>query len=116
MKNLNSLNKYRIPLMGDMGDEGCGMFNIPYKSYVFRVVACDDDGWEHVSISLPNRCPNWGEMCYFKDLFFNEDECVMQLHPPKSDYVNVHPYCLHLWRPNKENSECIPRPPKYMVG
>ncbi len=34
-----------------------------------------------------------------KDLFFEESEAVMQLHPPKKDYVNSHPYCLHLWRP-----------------
>lgn len=21
----------------------------------------------------------------------------MQVHPPRSEYVNLHPYCLHLW-------------------
>jgi hypothetical protein len=38
-------------------------------------------------------------MCHVKELFFDADECVMQLHPPKSEYVNCHQYCLHLWRP-----------------
>lgn len=69
--------------------------------------------WEHVSVSLPNRCPNWPEMCHIKDLFWAEEEPVMQLHPPKSDYVNFHPNCLHLWKPL--NAE-IPLPPSIAVG
>lgn len=56
------------------------------------------DGWEHVSVSLPNRCPNWPEMSFVKDLFWDGEECVIQYHPPKSEYVNNHPYCLHLWK------------------
>ncbi|WP_456813633.1 MULTISPECIES: DUF7694 domain-containing protein [unclassified Bradyrhizobium] len=44
--------------------------------------------WEHVAVSTPRRCPNWEEMCFVKDLFWNEEECVMQLHPPHSQYVN----------------------------
>ena len=69
--------------------------------------------WEHVSVSLPNRCPNWIEMCFIKDLFWGEDEVVMQLHPAKKDYVNFHQYCLHLWKPTLA---VIPTPPKIMVG
>lgn len=55
--------------------------------------------WEHVSVSLPSRCPTWNEMCEVKHLFFENDEIVVQFHPAKSDYVNHHNYCLHLWRP-----------------
>ncbi len=75
--------------------------------------ANDDVPWEHVSISCHNRCPNWTEMCFVKDLFWEPEEAVMQLHPPKSDYVNQHPYCLHLWRPL---TETIPLPPSIAVG
>lgn len=56
------------------------------------------DGWDHVSIAYPNRCPTWDEMCKVKDLFFDKDETVVQFHPKKGEYVNLHPYCLHLWR------------------
>jgi hypothetical protein len=52
-------------------------------------------------------------MCYVKNLFWGEDVSVMQLHPPKSEYVNNHKYCLHLWRP--VNAE-IPLPDSMMVG
>lgn len=59
--------------------------------------------WEHVSVSYPRRCPTWDEMCKVKDLFFDKDETVVQFHPKKGEYVNLHPYCLHLWR--KQGSE-----------
>lgn len=52
-------------------------------------------------------------MCQIKELFFLDGETAMQLHPPEADYVNNHPYCLHLWRPH---SETIPRPPSILVG
>ncbi len=70
-------------------------------------------GWDHVSVSLSNRCLTWEEMCYIKGLFFLEDECVVQYHPAKSDYVNMHPYCLHLW---KVQDQEMPKPPKIMIG
>lgn len=59
----------------------------------------DECGWEHVSVSTPVRTPTWEEMCFVKSLFWDDEDCVMQLHPPRSSYVNNHPYCLHLWRP-----------------
>ena len=33
-----------------------------------------------------------------KDIFWNENEAVIQIHPPKSQYVNNVGNCLHLWR------------------
>lgn len=94
-----------------------GAFHIPAKTWsgtpVFRVIASDADGWEHVSVSLPSRCPTWEEMCYIKSLFWDEDDVIIQYHPAKKDYVNCHPFCLHLWRPTDQN---LPRPPKEMVG
>jgi len=69
-------------------------------------------GWEHVSVSLPDRCPTWEEMAKVKDLFWREDETVIQLHPPKDKHVNRHPYCLHLWR--NTNAE-QPLPPIQFV-
>ena len=78
-----------------------------------RVIISDCPDWEHVSVSLPTRCPTWDEMCHIKSLFWDEDDCVMQLHPPKSEWVNNHPYCLHLWRPKLS---AIPTPPSFMVG
>ena len=78
-----------------------GAFFIQYKSFRLKVIASDgeESGWDHVSVSLEHRCPNWDEMCFVKDLFFDEGETVVQFHPAKSDYINNHKYCLHMWRP-----------------
>lgn len=105
--------------------DGFGVFNLrcPKTGELLRVIATDGDfeaaglspeyAWEHVSVSLPNRCPNWTEMDWIKDIFWAEGEVVMQLHVAKSDHINRHPYCLHLWRPLKAE---IPLPPKGAVG
>ena len=120
--------KYRFSKPGHEYDSDAsygnnGMFFVPRNGRMgaggfkegspFKIICSDGDGWEHVSISLPTRCPTWEEMCRIKDLFWDETDCVIQYHPPKSDYVNNHPFCLHLWRPVDAE---IPRPPVYMVG
>lgn len=73
-------------------------------------------GWEHVSIDGKKRMPDWNEMCMLKDMFFKDDECCVQYHPPKSEYVNNIPYCLHIWRPIEEYSGKLPVPPSILVG
>ena len=109
-------NEYRIrdgQLKSDdtYGNNGC--FQIPFRSFKFWVVASDGEGWEHVSVSLPNRCPNWEEMCFIKSLFWDKDECVVEFHPPESEYVNNHPNCLHLW---KQSGKTWTLPPSILVG
>ena len=76
------------------GHNGC--FEFPGE---MRVVCSDGLDWEHVSVSFKDRCPTWEEMCIIKDLFWEEDEVVVQYHPDKKHYVNCHPFCLHLWKP-----------------
>lgn len=73
-----------------------------------------DIGWEHVSVTLLNMpaCPTWEEMCFVKDLFWPDDECVVQFHPPKANYVDIHKTCLHLW---KKIGEAFPMPPREAV-
>jgi hypothetical protein len=70
-------------------------------------------GWEHVSVSRQDRCPLWDEMCQIKSMFWDEDDCVIQYHPPRSEYVNLHKNCLHLWRPIGIE---LPMPDSIMVG
>lgn len=76
-------------------------------------ISSDGMGWEHVSVSMPNRCLTWDEMCQVKDMFWSPEDCVVQYHPPKSEYVNVHPFTLHLWRARYLD---MPRPLPSMVG
>ena len=110
-------NKWRVR-KGKMGSDdsigNSGAFEITLKhnQKVF-VIAGDGLGWEQVSVSSKDRCPTWEEMCQVKAIFWDDEDCVVQYHPPKSDYVNLHPNCLHLWRPIGQE---LVRPPKIMIG
>lgn len=117
---------YRVPGKSSDEDGNNGAFRVPFGGAMLAVIASDGGGWDHVSVSLPGRCPTWDEMCHVKDLFFATDEWVMQLHPPRKDNINCHPYSLHLWRPQTERCQTdraleqvlqpIPLPPWWMVG
>ena len=110
-------NKYRIRtgrLASSEINGNNGAFDLPLKhSQVVFVIASDGMGWEHVSVSRSDRCPTWDEMCQVKAMFWGEDDCVVQYHPPRSEYVNNQPRCLHLWR---QVDVEFALPPSYMVG
>lgn len=77
------------------GNGGCGTITVlgTLGSVVWSF--CD----EHVSYSPKKRShtPTWHEMCELKDLFYYDEETAYQIHPPKSQYVNIQTNCLHLW-------------------
>lgn len=79
------------------------------------VIWSNGGGWEHISVCPYKRSytPSWDDMCALKDMFFHEDETVVQYHPAKSEYVNNMPNCLHLWKPTAAE---LPTPPAIMVG
>jgi hypothetical protein len=53
--------------------------------------------WLHVSMSRPTRLPTWSDMRRVKDAFIGKERKAIQVFPPDSEYVNQHPYCLHLF-------------------
>lgn len=110
-------NQYRNrnhPLLGSDDSAGNnGAFDVPCNGYTFTVIASDGGGWEHVSVSRSSRPPTWSEMCFMKDLFWDEEDVVIQFHPPKSQYVDNHPNCLHMWR---QIGKVIDIPPSIFVG
>lgn len=114
MKFIDEIKQVKNFLIEQLGsDGGYGFLYLGgTKARPAKVVFSWGGGWEHVSVSFTTRCPTWDEMCKIKDVFWNDDECVIEYHPPKSEYVNIHPYCLHLWRKCGENFEL---PPKWYV-
>jgi len=105
------------PLMGLPLKGSGGCYFIPFtnkkdKTIFLQVVADIGEGWDHVSVSLTHRCPNWLEMDYIKRLFFEEKEVAYQLHVQTEKHIRIHDYCLHLWRPQDQE---IPLPPRIMV-
>lgn len=101
----------QVRLMGEGENGGQWIITIPGGSKIM-LRASWGGGWDHVSASTPTRCLTWTEMDAVKSLFWSEHEVVMQLHVPETLKVNVHPFCLHLWRPQRER---IPLPPKVFV-
>ena len=104
------------------GNNGMFMIPIPKNGCInfAQIIASDGLGWEHVSVVMLNdkglelnRAPTWDDMCKVKAIFWDDDDNVVQFHPPKSEYVNNHAYCLHLWRPTDQE---MPLPPSIMVG
>lgn len=81
----------------------------PVGDYVFRrnggnlMVICsarteaDGKRWLHVSCSKPNRLPDWDDLVLVKETFIGRERMAIQVIPPRSKYVNDHPYVLHLW-------------------
>lgn len=69
--------------------------------------------WEHVSVSFLTRMPTWDEMAEIKRMFFRPEEVCVEYHPAEDEYVNLFPFCLHIWRPTRE---VLPFPPSWMVG
>jgi hypothetical protein len=93
-----------------------GLFMVPGVGRgLLLIQASDGGGWEHVSVSVPGgkTCPAWEEMDFVKRLFWDDTDCVAQLHVPRKDWVNFHPRTLHLWR--KVGEEWA-TPPSIFVG
>jgi hypothetical protein len=120
MKNINTLlaelnTRKDFDVIRTGFDGGMGVFTKGYQKGM-TVIWSYAGGWEHVSIDGKNRMPTWEEMCELKDMFFNDDECCVEYHPPKSEYVNNMKYCLHIWKPIEEYSGVLPMPPSIFTG
>lgn len=112
-EELSGRNDFRILRTGF--DGGMGKFSRGSQRGM-TVMWSWGGGWEHVSMDGKNRMPTWEEMCQLKDMFFTEEECCVQYHPPKSEYINNIPYCLHIWKPIEKYSGILPIPPSLFVG
>lgn len=99
-------NKYRIrsvkkhPMLASDDSYGNnGLFVFDHGAVIVNCIASDGEGWEYVSVTLNVKMnPPWEIMNHVKNLFWDKEDCIVQYHPPESQYVNNHPYCLHLWR------------------
>ena len=59
----------------------------------------DGSYWKHASVSHHARYPTWDEILDVRYSFFDENDEVVQILPPKGEYVNLHKNCFHLWSP-----------------
>lgn len=57
----------------------------------------DKSWWLHVSFSYHNRLPTWDDLKSVKTLFIGKKKLAVQILPHEEDYLNFHPYTLHLY-------------------
>lgn len=105
------------PLQSKAADGFNGAFALRRGTTHYLLIVSDGGGWDHVSVQIvergkTRRLPTWDEMTWIKELFFDPEETVIQYHPPRGRYVNVNPWVLHLWRPQRAE---IPVPPVRFV-
>ncbi len=99
-----------------LSDHGMnGMFRLVIDGKRALIIASDQGGWKHVSITHPgeSKPPTHAVLAKVKDLFWLEDEVAIHYYPAKADHVNNHIGCMHLWSPLGCD---IPTPPSWMVG
>lgn len=100
MKTVEEIAKANNLLIIQNGEQG-GMGKLMYGSLKNCSVVwgrAEGGKYDHVSIAPKGRCPSWDEMCKVKDMFFYDEEECYQVFPKKSEYVNLHKTCLHIWR------------------
>lgn len=56
----------------------------------------DNKMWRHLSIARPNKYPAYDEIKRIKNIFLGDVKAIM-IFPKDKNFVNIHPYCFHLW-------------------
>ena len=114
MRNIDEILKNKRLILQERTHDGFSAI-IHMPLWVGSIICSWEGGWDHVSVSPAKKriTPEWDDMCLIKEIFFKDDESVIQIHPPKEEYVNNMPNCLHLWR--YTDGEMI-LPPSFMVG
>jgi hypothetical protein len=62
-----------------------------------HIIITKDNGKWHLSISTPNNQPSYKEIKEARYKFLPDNIYMAQIFPPKSEFVNLHPFCHHLW-------------------
>ena len=66
------------------------------------IVSCsvEEDGkpWVHLSVSRKKSIPTWVDLVNVKEVFLGKDTLAIQILPARSEYINVHEFCLYLYQ------------------
>lgn len=106
---MNSFPDWALPFISNVSNLTWETMKPDETSYAFMHVVyhisvivsggveADGKKWLHVSCAYKNRLPSWEDLKMVKETFIGKDKKAIQVLPPDSEYVNVNPYCLHLW-------------------
>lgn len=62
-----------------------------------RAITSQDEGRWHLSLSCADRLPTWTELSEAREALLPPHLFFCVPHPPREYWMNVHPYCLHLY-------------------
>ena len=117
LEKLVRANRWRVrtgKLASDdsYGFNGC--FLVPLEGELWHVILGDGMGFRHLSVTNAQKkiLPSWTVLTRLRDAFFDDSSWVVQYLPPKDQYVDDHPFCLHLW---ESIDEPMPHPLIVMV-
>jgi hypothetical protein len=57
----------------------------------------DKAEWLHTSCAYGNTLPSWEDLGMVKRIFVGPNMQSIMVFPPAREYVNIHPYVLHLY-------------------
>lgn len=118
MKSIEELrNTAHLCVQGEYGLIGGYHGFVDWPDFNGTVVWGYNEGgvMEHVSVAprSKTKTPSWEIMCRLKDMFWNKDEMVIQIHPAEKDYFHGFKgmeNILHLWRPSDGNFSVLNNP------
>lgn len=108
MKDFDDLEQERnLKIFGVTLGGGFGEVSMAGKPFA-EATWVSGNTWEHVCITPKQGCRTlkFVEMCFLKDIFFKDEETVLQTLPEKTNYINNAQNSIHLWRPL--HSEMLP--------
>lgn len=81
------------------GHDGYLWYNRKKGLSVIASVSFEEDNrqWLHLSMAHTRRVPTYYELCYLKRHWAGEEHKCIMIFPPRSEHVNFHPNCLHLF-------------------
>ncbi|MDE5860853.1 MAG: hypothetical protein K2H28_01515 [Ruminococcus sp.] len=100
-----------VVILDERKNRICGWLYARHRKRIFFTAKWNDN-WEQVYISRVSNRPKWDELCETKEIFWNDDECVIQYIPSESMHKDKYNNCLYLW---KSVSVEIPIPPETLI-
>lgn len=83
-----------------------------FKEGTFKMGRCEvivtiDNGLWHLSISCRKNQPSYNEIKEARYKFVPDEVIMAQIFPSMSEFVNLHPFCHHLWEIGVAGSEKV---------
>lgn len=100
-KNNYQIEKKNIPgfIIREKKIDGYMYHNKSMGLLVIQSISREEDGrlWIHTSFSRRSRIPTYQDITFIKKNFIGDEQKAVMVFPEKEHYINIHPYCLHLF-------------------